>query len=74
MPVYTFKDRTTGEVWNETMTMSEREEKIKDSNIEQLITGVNISYAGGTTKPDSGFRDVLKKIKSNNIKSNINTF
>lgn len=74
MPSYTFKNKTTGEVWDETLTMSEREERLKDPNIEQLITGINISYAGGTKKPDSGFRDVLKKIKSNNIRSNINTF
>jgi hypothetical protein len=37
MPVYTFKNNKTGEEWTEIMNMSEREEVLKDKDIEQLI-------------------------------------
>lgn len=74
MPSYTFRNKSTGEEWTEFLSMSACEEKLLDENIQQLPSSFSISTNGGPTKPDSGFRDVLKTIKSNNIRSKINTF
>lgn len=75
MPTYTFRDKTTGEVWDERLSMSAREEKLKDPNIEQVISSApRMNYSVSGKKPDDGFRDVLKKIKSKHRRSTINTF
>ena len=75
MPIYNFKNLTTGEVTEEVLSIAERDERVKDPNIQQLISGApSLSYGGTRSKPDDGFRDVLKRIKSKHYKSNINTF
>jgi hypothetical protein len=75
MPTYTFKNISTGKVWEETISISARDEMVKDPNIQQIIDEAPaMSYKGTRTKPDSGFRDVLKRIKSKHRGSNINTF
>lgn len=74
MPSYTFKNLDSGEIFESNLSLSEREELLKDPNIEQMITSAPGLISGVSLKPDSGFRDVLKKIKKNNIRSNINTF
>lgn len=73
MPTYTFKRLDTGEVWSEFMSISARDELVKDSNIEQQVASPAI-VSGRERKPDDGFRDVLRHIKSSHYKSNINTF
>lgn len=74
MPNYTFKNLETGELFEATLTLSEREELLKNPNIEQQIVSAPGLVSGVSLKPDAGFRDVLKKIKKNNIRSNIETF
>lgn len=75
MPTYTFKNLKTGKVWEETISISARDELVKDPNIQQIIDSAPaMSYKGTKTKPAAGFRDVLKKIKSKHRGSNINTF
>ena len=76
MPTYTFKNLETGEVWEEFLSISEREEKLKDPNIQQQVGAPAISYRGAGThrKPDEGFRDVLRTIKKGTPRSTINTF
>lgn len=75
MPLYTFKNKETGEIWDERMSLSDRERKLQDPNIEQLITGApRLNYSQIGKKPDDNFRDVLKRIKSKHRGSNINTF
>ena len=60
MPTYTFKNISTGKVWEETISISARDEMVKDPNIQQIIDEAPaMSYKGTRTKPDSGFRDVL---------------
>lgn len=56
------------------MSISDRDELVKNPDIEQVVCAPRISYSGVSKKPDSGFRDVLKRIKKANIRSNINTF
>ena len=74
MPTYNFKNKETGEVWEVFLSISEREELLKDPNIEQVHVGAPMIVGGLNQKPSEGFRDILKQIKKNNVRSNINTF
>ena len=68
MPLYTFRDKTTGEEWDELLSFSGREELIKDPNIEQVITAPAIisGISGVTHKTDSGFKDMMSRIAEAN--------
>lgn len=68
MPLYTFKDLTTGEEWEELLSFSGREEKIKDPNIQQVIhaPAVISGISGVTHKNDSGFSDMMSRIAAAN--------
>jgi len=77
MPTYAFRNTETGDEWTEFMSNSEREEYLaKSPHIIQLITSINIvaGVAAGRNKPDAGFRDVLKEIKSKHRGSTVNTW
>lgn len=75
MPTYTFRDTTTDEIFVQTMKISEMVE-YKDANphIEVVPGAPMIGYSTVLRKPDNGFRDVLKNIKSHHRGSNINTY
>jgi hypothetical protein len=68
MPTYTFRDKTTGEEWDEFLSFSAREERLTDPNIEQVpcapafVSGVS----GMTHKTDSGFNDMMSRIAKAN--------
>jgi hypothetical protein len=68
MPTYTFRDKTTGEEWDEFLSISAREERLKDPNIEQVphapafVSGIS----GVTHKNDSGFNDMMSRIAAAN--------
>ena len=68
MPTYTFRDRTTGDEWDEFLSFSGREERLKDSNIEQVLCAPVIisGVAGITHKNDSGFNDMMSRIATAN--------
>lgn len=68
MPLYTFRDKTTGEEWDELLSFSGREELLKDPNIEQVITAPAIisGISGVTHKTDSGFKDMMSRIAEAN--------
>lgn len=79
MPTYTFINKETNEEFSEFMSMSERDEYLHNNpHIQQTLLSApplcDPTRVGVRTKPDSGFRDVLHKIKGNFYKSNINTF
>ena len=44
MPLYSFKNKKTRKVWDEILSFEEREELLKDKNIEQLITAPRLSF------------------------------
>ena len=44
MPLYSFKNKKTIKVWDEILSFEEREELLKDKNIEQLITAPMLSF------------------------------
>lgn len=73
MPIYTFRNKKTGVTYTEFMKIAEMLEHVKDPDVEQHI-GAPLIVSGFALKPDAGFKDVLKKIKDNNVRSNIDTF
>ena len=67
MPNYTFKNKVTGEVHKEFMTISEMDVFIKENpDWEVDISGVQINlHSGiglGLRKTDDGFKDLLKSM------------
>lgn len=80
MPTYTFINNNTGEQWTEILSLSQREEFLKNNpHIEQTICAPSIGdpihlSVKGRGKPDIGFREVLSRIKKGNPNSTVNTF
>lgn len=78
MPTYNFKNKETGEEWEAFISIAERDELMKDPNIEQVHIGAAQTIRGVNQKPDNAFRDLLKDMKKKNsgfiTKSTINTF
>ena len=68
MPIYEFRNKTTGEEWEEFLSLSGREERLMDPDIEQVITARAIisGIAGVTHKNDSGFTDMMSRIATAN--------
>lgn len=64
MPIYQFRDKNTGDEWEEFLSFAGREERLKDSDIEQVITAPAIisGISGVTHKNDSGFSDMMSRI------------
>lgn len=64
MPLYTFENLETGEVWEEFCSISSMQEKIQDSNIKQIIFAPAIvsGVQGLSYRTDGGFNDVLSKV------------
>ena len=77
MPTYTFHNTKTNKYHGDFMTISSMEEYLAQNshiNIVPSAPAIVSGVASGTNKPDSGFRDLLKTIKKNSPRSNINTF
>ena len=68
MPIYTFKNKTTDETWEDRMSIAEMEERLAaDKNLD-VIPGATLQvdpYRCGITKPDnhSVMKDVMKEIR-----------
>ena len=77
MPVYSFRNIETDEVFEETMKIAELEVYLKENpSIKQIFTkfpSVVDSVRIGIRKPDRSFNDVLLKAKNAHKYSNINT-
>ena len=77
MPTYTIKDNNTGKEEEMFMSISEMLKYFKDNPDKSQVIGSPMIVSGVASarmKPDHGFRDVLKKIKSKHRGSNINTW
>lgn len=74
MPIYSFRDKNTQETFDEMMTWDQKVQFLEENpHIESIITSapaIGDSVRLGLKKPDQGFRDVLKNIKSNKAYSN----
>lgn len=74
MPLYTFKNKETGETFDTLISLSEREKYLNDNpQLEQVLgtTAIGDSVRLGIRRPDDGFREVLSKIHAANYKSNL---
>ena len=68
MPTYEFRNKLTGEVTEHFMKMSAKDDFLAaNPHLEQTLTQAP-AFAGDhiTIKPDSGFKEVLQKIKERN--------
>jgi len=81
MPTYSFKNKNTGEEFDEIMSINKLDQyKLDNPHLEQLLGTPPIGdpVRLGMKKPDDTFRDILKQIKKNNdskrVRSTINTF
>lgn len=69
MPTYLFRDKETGEEWEEFMSYSQRQEYLEQNpDIEPVVTAPAIvsGVAGITHKNDSGFNDMMSRIAAAN--------
>lgn len=80
MPTYNFLNTKTGEEFEEFMSISALDTYLQENpDITQLVSGAPSIVSGrGQSKPDSGFRDLLKDMKKKHsqgiTRSTINTF
>jgi hypothetical protein len=82
MPTYKFLNNTTGEEYEEFMSISALDVYLQEnSNVTQLVNGapsIGDSVRLGIRKPDSSFRDILKNVKKEHsrgvTRSTVNTF
>ena len=66
MPLYTFRDINTCEQFDEMMSMSAREQYLKDNpNITQEIVKLNMVSGVGGIKNDAGWKENLSRWHSN---------
>jgi hypothetical protein len=78
MPTYQFLNTNTQEVLEKVMRISQLDEfKKENPHLQQQITGtpgLSDPVRLGIKQPAQGFKDLLKQIKKNNIRSTINDF
>ena len=74
MPIYRFKDKESGEVFDHLLKISEKQDFL-DANpqLESIITGAPkiISGREGGLKPDEGFNELLSRIGEANPHTNL---
>jgi len=73
MPIYTFRNKESGEEVTEFMSMASREEKLATGEWEQVITGVGgmISDSKSTmTRAGKEWEGHLKRVKKNSGRGN----
>jgi len=66
MPIYTLRNKDTGEEFEQSMMISELDTYLEENpNVEQIITyGTKIVHERGTNlKVDDGFRENISRIK-----------
>lgn len=61
MPTYTFKNTETGETFDQFMSMSKREEFLKENPHLETVIGA-VAMIRDTPKLPGGFREVLQKV------------
>jgi hypothetical protein len=65
MPLYEFRNKETGEIFEKFMSIASREEYLKEnSNIEPVLSAPPLvdPVSVGVRKPDNGFKEVLQRI------------
>jgi nitrogen fixation protein len=73
MPIYTFRNKKTGEEFDEQVKMDDKDAYMKKHGLEQIITTLNMVHQAGNRIPvDNGFREVQDKIAQTHTKHNMN--
>ena len=63
MPIYTFENTKTGKVYDEYMSIADRETYLEQNpHIKQLINKINIVSGTGGIKTDSGWKENMSRI------------
>ena len=66
MPTYSFRNKETGDIFDQVMRISEREEFLKNNpQLETVITGAPAftgDHISAVKKYDSGFKEVLQRV------------
>ena len=63
MPTYTFENTKTGKVFDEYMSISDRETYLEQNpHIKQLINKINIVSGTGGLKNDQGWKEMQSRI------------
>jgi len=74
MPLYTFHNKETDEIWTEMMSISQKEDFLKEnSNIEQYLTSMNIVRGVGGIRNDGGWKENLQRIAESHPTSDLAT-
>jgi hypothetical protein len=77
MPLYDFRNKDTGEVFEKFMSISAKEEYLKENpNIESML-GTNALIDPvrlGIRRPDQGFKEVLQRIDEKTAGSKLKNF
>lgn len=75
MPTYSFYNTKTKKHHDKFLSFSERDEYLAaHPNLNQVPSSPLLHSGRGLDKPEGGFRDVLRNIKSKHRGSNIDTF
>lgn len=76
MPLYDFRNKDTGEVFERMMSISSKEEYLAaNPNIEPVISGQPAlidSVRLGVRRPDQGFKEVLQRVHEKTAGSQLN--
>ena len=75
MPLYDFKNKDTGEVFEKFMSISSKEEYLKENpNIEPILSSNMMidPFRLGIRKSDQGFKEVLQRIHEKTPGSQLN--
>lgn len=75
MPLYDFKNTQTGEVFEKMMSISAKEEYLKENPHIEPVLGANMLIDPvrlGVRKTDAGFKEVLQRIHEKTPGSQLN--
>jgi len=73
MPIYEFRNKDTGEIYEKSMYMSDKQKYLEtNTNLEQIHTKGMNTISGTNFKVPSGFKDVLNKIHNETPGSQLN--
>jgi hypothetical protein len=75
MPLYEFRNKETGEVFEKFMSLSSREDYLKENPNVETVVGAPVmidSVRLGIRRPDQGFKEVLQRIHEKTAGSQLN--
>ena len=75
MPLYDFKNKETGEVFEKFMSIASKEEYLSENPHLESVLGMNAMidpFRLGLVRPDQGFKEVLQRIHEKTAGSTLN--